>query len=307
MVEFALPDEALEYSRILSGESREIRADVPMDRLVAELDGLSGVAAGELKPAPAVQFIEHARTAYGASVAGACAKLIVLKLIEDYPSRVRRIALPESIRELYPRTLHRIARGLMIVAHEAYIAESGDFWRDLRLSAQLTVPLTASRVVDRTTFLPRTFYRNMGPAENLRCLRFIALRLHGLGPVFRTHINERDLSEFNDAGYDRAYLRAAEMLRLYPKVKGMVGTSWTLDPQLDHISPKFSYARRCQIDHGAFLRFDGPSEEATRRALVKSPTRRALYERGEYTPVTCTIVWPRRGVLRWAAGKATAA
>jgi hypothetical protein len=172
------------------------------------------------------------------------------------------------------------------------------------LSAQLTVPLTASRVLDTLTFLPRTFYRDMGLAENLRCLRFLVLRLHGLGPVFRIHIDERDLSEFNDAGWDRAYLRVAEMLRLHPKVKGAVGTSWTLDPQLDHISPRLSYPRRCQVDHGAFLRFEGPSELTTQRALAKSTTRRRLYERGEYVPGAYTIVWPRRDFLRWAASKA---
>ena len=46
------------------------------------------------------------------------------------------------------------------------------------------------------------------------------------------------------------------------------------------------------------------SEQATQRALAKSPTRLALYERGEYTPVTYTILWPRRDLLRWAASKA---
>lgn len=303
--------EVREYARTLELESREVQAEFPVDRLVAALDALSGAAAAALEPAPAARLVESSTARYGAHAAGAYAKLLVSKLIEDYPSRARRIALPESIRTEYPRTLARIARGLPLVAHESYIAphdEVGlsspghaDFWRDLRLTAQLTVPLTASRVLDTVAFLPRTFYRGMGLAENLRCLWRVVTRLHGLGPVFRIHIDERDLSEYDETGWERAYLRAAEMLRLHPKVKGTVGRSWTHDPQLDRISPKLTYPRRQQMAHGAFMRLVGSDGPATQRALLKSPTRRRLYERGEYVPTVYRVVWPRRDMLRWSA------
>jgi hypothetical protein len=302
----ALQQEARDHARALGPEARELEAAVPLERLVAELDGLSGAAAGALRPGPAARLVERGRATFGASATGACAKRLVLRLIEDHPSRLRRLALPDAVRELYPSTLRRIAHGIAGIPHEAYVAASGDFWRDLRLASQLTVPLTASRVLDRIAFLPRSFYRDMGLRENLRCLRSVVLRLHGLGPLFRVHIDERDLSEFDEAGWDRAYLRAAEMLRLYPKTRGTVGTSWTLDPQLDRLSPRLSYARQCQLDHGAFLRREGPSELTTQRALAKSSARRRAYERGEYVPTTYTIVWPRRDLLRWADGKAPA-
>lgn len=304
----SLPDlEARDYGESLDVECRALQADVPIDRLVAELDALSGAAASALRPAPAVRLVESATARYGALATGAYGKLLVSKLVGDASSRIRRIPLPESIRAEYPATLARIARGLRGVSHASYVGEHGDFWRDLRLSAQLSVPLTASRVLDRISFLPRTFYRNMGLAEDLRCLGRVAFRLRGLGPVFRVHIDERDMSDFDDAGCERAYLRAAEMLQLYPGVKGAVGTSWTHDPQLDRISPRLTFPRRMQLAHGAFLRREGPSEETTERALRKSATRRGFYERGEYVPVGYTIVWPRRGMLRWAAGIAPAA
>jgi hypothetical protein len=311
MVEPVPYQEVREYARTLELESREVQSEFPVDRLVAALDALSGPAAGALQPAPALRVVESATARYGAHAAGAYAKLLVSKLIEDYPSRARRIPLPESIRTEYPRTLARIACGLTVVAHASYVApheEVGlgsaghaDFWRDLRLAAQLSVPLTASRVLDTDVFLRHTFYRGMGPAEDLRFLWRVVTRLHGLGPVFRIHIDERDLSEFDDAGWERAYLRAAEMLRLYPNVKAAVGRSWTLDPQLDRVSPNLTYPRRQQMAHGAFLRLVGPEADATRRALLKSATRRRLYECGEYVPTVYTIVWPRRDMLRWSA------
>ncbi len=303
MAKFALDPEVLAYARALDAQALEARSELSLDHLVVELDALTGAAAGELMPAPAARLIEKATTRYGANVSGAYAKLLVLTLIEGYPSRVQRIALPDSIKEVYPRTLHRIAGGLAAISHESYIAEHGDFWRDVRLSSQLAVPLTASRVLDRIAFLPRTFFRDMGVVEDLRCLARIAFRLRGFGPIFRVHIDERDLSDFDEAGFERAYLRIAEMLGLYPAAKGAVGTSWTHDPQLDRISPKLTHPRRYQAAHGAFLRREGSSELTTQRALIKSRTRRSLYERGEYIPVSYTIVWPRRDMLRWAKSK----
>ena len=298
-------EETRTHAASLADASGEVLVAFPIDRLVAELDGLRGVAASELMPAPAVRRIEAARARYGTRAAGSYAKLVVWTLIQDLPTRLARLPLPASIREVYPATLRRIASRLAIVPDDAYVAELGDFWRDLRLASQLAVPLTASRVLDRVAFLPASFYRSMGARENLRCLRFLAFRLHGLGPLFRIHIDERDLSEFNDAGWDRAYLRAAEMLRLYPESLGTVGTAWTLDPALDPISPHLTYTRRSQTDHGAFLRNEGPSELTTRRALAASRTRRLAYESGAYVPTTYSAVWARRDHLRWAAAKAT--
>jgi hypothetical protein len=299
-----LEPDAREYARALEGESRALEAAHPIGRLVDALDALSGPAASVLAPAPAVAFVREATRTHGPAAAGAYAKRLVCALVEDHAARVQRVALPESIRALYPATLGRIVRGLRAAAHEAYVAGPGDFWRDLRLAAQLTVPLTASRVLDRVSFLPRTFYRYQGPVENLRCVRFLVFRLHGLGPVFRVHIDERDMSEFDDAGCDRAYLRVAEMLRLYPAVKGAAGTSWTHDPQLDGLSPKLVYPRQLQLSHGAFMRHEGASEVITERALRKSGTRRRAYERGEYVPQAYTVVWARRDLLRWAEDRA---
>ena len=46
--------------------------------------------------------------------------------------------------------------------------------------------------------------------------------------------------EFNPAGYVRFFQRVAELLRRNPRVKGIVGTSWLVDPVLEQISPELS-------------------------------------------------------------------
>jgi hypothetical protein len=303
-----------EHGRRLDEASRAVQAELPLERLVAEIDRLAGPAAGLLEPPPAARAVAAARARHGAAAAGAYAQRLVLRLIEDQPARLQRIALTDAVRSLYPGWLERIARGLVAADPEAYIAphaEVGvsapgraDFWRDLRIAAQLAVPVTGSRALDLGSHLTRSFYRGLGARENLRALRFLVLRLGGLGPLFRMHIDERNPVELDEAGYDRAYLRVAELLRLYPKVKGSVSISWTLDPKLDGISPTRAYGRRTCTAHGAFLHYEGPSELATRRALKRSPTRRRLYEAGAYVPTNYSVVWPRRDLLRWAESRA---
>lgn len=297
----ALDREVSKCMESVRAETRDIQSDVPLRRLIEEIDGLAGRDASALLPAPAARFLTHAIERFGACATGAYAKLLVLTLIAESDSRIRRLALPEAVRTSYPRILERIARGLIPVPNAAYVAAGGDFERDLRLASQLSVPMNASRHMDRSSFIDHSFYRGQGKAQNLRSLMFLVLRLRGLGPLFRVHIDERDLADFSDAGWEQCYLRIAEMLRLNPAVKGVVGTSWTLDPQLDGISPRLTHPRRQHVAHGAFLHCDGPGEIHTRRATGTSATRRRLYEEGKYRPACYTFVWPRQDVLEWAA------
>jgi hypothetical protein len=295
-----LNQEVREYATLLGRQTQEIQARISIPLLLSELGALSAAGKTTSIPASVTRSISFACDTFGAQNAGAFAKLIVLALIDAYPQRARGIVLPESIKSEYPKTFKRILTGILSGSHESYFAESGDFWRDLCLAAQFWVPLTTSRIMDRCAFLPRTFFRYMGYALNLRSLGFVVFRLHGLGPIFRVHIDERDTSDFNESGWELSYFRVAEMMRLYPTIKGVAGSSWTLDPQLDRISPKIAYPRRCLVENGAYLHFDGPGEKHTQLALKKSATRRRYYEAGEYLPTAYTIVWPRRDILRWA-------
>lgn len=307
---FALDPDERECLRRLDAETRGLQAELPTERVVAEVDALAGVDAASLEPGPALRAVAQAREKHGGEAAGAWAKLLILRLIESYPARIRRIVLPASIEAFYPPTLHKIARGLAQVDHESYIAPHAevalvapghaDFWRDLRLASQHSLPICASRAMDRVSYLSHTFYRHLGPKENLRALRFLVFRLHGMGPLFRMHIDERDLSDFDPEGWETSMLRVVEMLRLYPEVKGTVGTGWGSDPKLEHISPRRGRANRIQMAHGAFRRYEGTSELIVQRAIKKSATRRRLYESGEYVPTAYTTVWARRDILRWA-------
>ena len=115
------------------------------------------------------------------------------------------------------------------------------------------------------------------------------LRLGGRGPLFRMHLDSRHVEELNLLGRNQCFARIAELLEAMPGVRGLVGTSWFYDPQLERISPHLHYLRKVPMDGGAFLRIDGPGEIHTQRATARSETRRRLYEEGKYSPVCATV------------------
>ena len=225
------------------------------------------------------------------------AKELVARSLARLPTFIEKSALPLSIIQQYPTAVRYIISSIVRDPDASY----GSFDRDLRLAAGFTVP-AGTNVVDLRCWLPRNFYRSQGLKENLRCLSFVMLRLGGLGPLFRSHLDSRHLAEFNPHARNQFFARIAELLAVMPEVKGLVGTSWLYDPQLESISPHLLYLRKVPMDNGAFLRIDGPEEIHTQRATARSRTRKKLYEEGTYLPVCATLVWPRNDILSWSRG-----
>ena len=168
------------------------------------------------------------------------------------------------------------------------------FMKDFRFVTLLTVPAGGARVID--------LYDGVGPKTALKLARqsptaaLSALRR----PWFRLHAEGRDRSAFTEAGWDECAHEIAKLLKLHPKVAGMVGTTWYYDPALSKVSPRLTYLRRLPMDNGAFLVRHGTTAFDIRSATATSPTRRALYEAGQYVPVSCSMLWPREKLIAWA-------
>ena len=104
----------------------------------------------------------------------------------------------------------------------------------------------------------------------------------------------------NEEGFDQYYLRVADLLRRRPAVRGLAGTSWFYDPQLIRISPRLAYLQSKPIERGAFLIRHNTSALDIQRATLKSATRRDLYDKGEYVPVSYSLIWGRRELIAWS-------
>ena len=236
-------------------------------------------------------------------VKGLVAKELVCRMLGKLNGLIERSLLPLSILQQYPVAVAYMVNSIVCDLDEIYGDEHQSYAdRDLRMASGFTIP-AGVQILDLRCWLPRSFYRNQGVRENLRCLSFVVSRLGGLGPVIRMHIDTRNLEDFNPVGRRNCYLRIAELLDVMPAVKGLVGTSWYFDPQLETVSPKLNYLREVPASNGAFLRIDGPGEIHTQRAITRSPTRKKLFDEGLYRPTCATLVWPRRALLRWSKGQ----
>lgn len=231
---------------------------------------------------------------------GLFAKKIVMSRLIKLPDRLENSTISADIISEYAVAARYISSSLIKETDEYYGNRMESYFdRDIRVCEFLTIPAGA-QIVDMRAWIPKSFYKNHGIKENLRCLAFVISRLGGRGPLFRIHTDTRNLTKFNENGWNECYLRIAQIFEQMPEVKGVVGTSWFYDPQLLTISPKLKYLQVVPISAGAFLRIDGPGEIHTERAITRSPTRRKLYEEGTYQPVCATLVWTRSSLIKWS-------
>jgi hypothetical protein len=225
-------------------------------------------------------------------------RLLVAQLAIGLGPRLIERRLSPEVLALVPAAVSRLLAHLRDAVDADYVFPGDYFVKDLRFAAGLTVP-GGAEVLDLRS--------HPGTRVSLQLLRrqpsWPALRalLSGsrVDPWFRIHTEKRYLRHFHEAGWDAFYRRVAGLLLRHPEVRGVLGTAWFFDPQLDAISPRLSYLRN-PLARGAFLVAGRTSEFDIVSATTNSEARKQLYEQGRYTPVPHTLVWPRQALLRWA-------
>jgi len=217
----------------------------------------------------------------------------------ELPGIVRYMNLPDSILALYPNAFIRLKDHLKKNQDDAYDLSNDFFLKDINFTLGISVPCGAQMVYMRTFFMYRSILRAfLRPGNITSLLRFF--QNHGTGPWFSIHTELRNLTDFNEMGWDNCYLRIADLLKRYPAVRGMIGSSWFYDPQLLLISPHLSYLQKRPIERGAFMVRHSTSAVDIERATLKSKKRLELYNKGKYTPVPHTLFWPRNQLISWA-------
>ncbi len=241
--------------------------------------------------------------AFGLALTDDLRRALVALWALEMPARIQAADLPDAVLELYPEWIGRLADFLKAAA-DPY---DRDFWaKDVRIALVLSVPGARTQMIDLSS--------PMGPGQVLRHARegwgwsvipaYAAAR--AWKPWLEVHTESRELSDFNEAGWDRAWATAAEICKRRPEMAGMLGSSWFYDPPLEQISPRLAYLRLNLLNHGAFMVHQGPGETHTRRAATSSPTRAALIEAGEYTARSWIVAFPRAALIKWADARKAA-
>ena len=142
-----------------------------------------------------------------------------------------------------------------------------------------------------------------GPRQCIDYLQFVTVKTGGFTPFCVVHTVPRYLCRFNKEEMDSSYLRIAELMKLYPGVRGVYRRSWFLDPKLEDISPDLVYLRQVPQHNGAKVFNAGTKKRDVKYALAMSPVRKRLYAQGKYQPTGYAYVCPRKEFLAWAERK----
>lgn len=290
------PAQIVAFEAVLSKVSPEDRA-----RLNA-LSGPAAAAAAASAPhwdfdQPAHRAEEALAAAFGPDLTDDHRRALVALWALEMPVRVPAADMPSAVMELYPEWIQRLAFFLNTVDGPY----DRDFWaKDVRIALVLSVPGARTQMIDLSS--------PMGPGQVLRHARegwgWSVIPAYAAAqawkPWLEVHTESRELSDFNEAGWDRAWATAAEICKRRPEMAGMLGSSWFYDPPLEQISPRLAYLRLNLLRHGAFMVHQGPGEIHTQRAATSSPTRAALIEKGEYTARSWIVAFPRAALIRWA-------
>ncbi|APG28444.1 hypothetical protein A7E78_11650 [Syntrophotalea acetylenivorans] len=223
------------------------------------------------------------------------AALLALKT----PKLVESENLPDSILAFYPAAFERMANGLKDMSENLPNQPKSPLVKYARFVFALTVPCGAEDF-DLNDRIPLSSCILAVARERSVQSLFNYVRCRGKGVWLRSHTNTEYLDEFNEEGFDRYYLRIAELLIRRKHVRGLVSSSWFHDPQLLEISPRLSFLQTRPLERGAYLMRHRGSEKDLEFATRTSGTRRRLYEEGKYVPTMYSMIWGRKELISWA-------
>ncbi|MCB1791919.1 MAG: hypothetical protein KDJ24_16565, partial [Gammaproteobacteria bacterium] len=240
---------------------------------------------------PTALTMEHALTAIGDDMRMLYNRHLLACRLRDFDVAAGTCRLPASVVALYPRDLARIAAQVETMGPDYFRLDKDTFVKDLAILSHRLIPVGAEYVFPNSG-VPLSLLLRKGPTQLIKGLRACVFDAGGFRPYFELHAHVLALQDFNPDGWDASYQRMAELLQLNPHIRGIVSSSWFLDPALTDVSPRLAYLREVPEAHGATLMFSSVDKEGCSGALSKSATRRKLFDEGAYVPTIYTRIWP---------------
>jgi len=302
-VDTILPDlmkqkDALQRRLLLGGPT--VLEDFPLSRYISCLDAHPPYSSYHYLSQDIQGICSSIAMRWSEAILDSYHRLLLIHLMTGFAERSKPIALPSSIVDLYYIEFRRIIKELESNSRGFYLFPNDLFFKDLGLCRLILMPV-GSQLIEIESGISRRLLLKGRLRQLLKGLEFFMVKTRGFKPFFQIHLDPRKTTEFNCPERTLCYLKIAEILKLNRHIKGVFGGSWFYDPQIEKISPRLAYLRRLPLAHGAQTFYDGSNEQALADALRKSPTRRHYYENGQYLPSNYILVWPRQGLIDWAA------
>lgn len=188
----------------------------------------------------------------------------------------------------YADSFHRI---MGQIASGPAFAELGNdsFLKDLWLARAVMIPAFAQVWWPYSGLSAKSVFRAGAAATT-----YVFFRCGGRKPFMEGHTHDPVAKAYwNEAGWGEALRLVALALPALPHLCGAFGTAWFYDPAVREISPRISFAQDLQVGRGAQRIRIGSNEAAIANATATSPSRRALFEEGKYSPTDYAVIWSR--------------
>lgn len=282
----------------------DLLGQFPVAEYVSAMDRSDPLEGFGYAPPRNRKWCSNIETLFGSTVLEKYHKLVLAYLMTGYEDRVKDLKVPDAILGLIPATFRQILSQFDNAENNFYQHGNELFRKDLALCRLKLLPC-GSEYIDVYSGIPRSIVFGDRLQQCMHCAGFFLRSGNGFRPWYESHWDRRLVRSFTAEDYDQCYLRIAAMLKLNPRIRGMMGSSWWFDPALDAISPNLRFLRKVPLEHGAQLFRVGSSEIATRAAIHLSAERQRLYASGHYRPTYYLLAWARHDMLEWANRHAT--
>jgi hypothetical protein len=274
-----------------------VLADFPPERTLASCTRYDPRAGyGQLRP-KLRELTTTLVSRYGEQLTLRYGLALLAALIEDHERRWRASALEAQLEPCFIDSFHRILTAVARGGAHSLMLDTDAFAKELAICLYRLIPAGAQLVDPGGGAFPRSLLLRRPTRATFATARYLLFSARGFTPFALFHTSLFQRHWFTPAGWEFTFRYLPAVFRSFPRLKGLLASSWFYDPALRDISPELSFAREIPQRWGAMFVYVGPEPGADSDALLLSRYRRELFDAGKYIPQKYAFVVSRRDIL----------
>lgn len=274
--------------------------DDELSEVIATMMALDKYSPYNQLPDPILLKFEKIQKTLGLNSLVVFKKLLMLELMGVTLKKNGNLKLTDELKELQLIEFSRIIE-TMDATNDLFYLNNGDlFLKDLSLCSQKMIFAKAQLLEVYVKKSPRMFLYGNILTKLKNTLKFIK-EFRGRGPYLEIHTSEKHLDHFNEVGWRETYRLSADLIKINPDIKGIIGASWFYDPSLSNISPRLEYLRKEPIIGGGYFIEMYSDADSIDLATRTSPTRKQLYQDGKYLPKKYMLIWESHNLKKYGS------
>jgi hypothetical protein len=296
-------DAALQALHGKSSGLSQMLTDLPVAQALAaggSYDAREGY--GQLRPRLR-ELCATLTSRYGEQLALHYGLAMLATSIADHETRWRTSALEAQLEPCFIDSFHRILTAVARGGAQSLRLDTDAFAKELAICLYRLIP-AGGQLVDPGAAFPRGLLVRRPTRETLAASRYLVFNVRGFAPLALFHTSLFQRHWFTAAGWEFTFHCLPAVFRSFPRLKGLIASSWFCDPALREISPELDFVQDIPRRWGAVFLDVGPEPGADSDALLLSRHRRQLFEAGRYVPQKYAFVVSRQDILEYPSGDA---